>query len=46
MRQYFFQALFHRALREDDEIPPLDDIIKRYIQPEVIKFELTEPLMK
>jgi len=45
-RQYFFQAIFYRALSEDGELPPLDPAIKRYLTPEEKIFEGTQEQMK
>ena len=46
MRQYFFQAVFHRAIHPDDDLPPLDSQISNYIKPEEKLFEDTQDLMK
>lgn len=37
--------MFHRAIHNDDEIPDLDPVIKRYITPEEKKYEMTEEMM-
>ena len=44
--QYFYQAVFHRALEGNDEIPELDLTIRNYITPEARIFEESQPLMK
>lgn len=45
MHQYLYQTVFHRAIHNDDEIPDLDPVIKRYITPEEKKYEMTEEMM-
>lgn len=45
-RQYFFQSVFHRALSQEGELPPLNKVIADYLTPEVGIFEQTQPLMK
>ncbi len=32
-RQYFFQAVFHRALHQEGDLPPLDPLIRRALTP-------------
>ncbi len=43
-RQYFYQTIFHRALNQDDNntIPELDEVTKRYITPETRIYAGTE----
>ena len=32
-RQYFYQCVFYRALNDDQNLPPLDPVIKDYLTP-------------
>ena len=32
-RQYFFQSIFYRAINNNEDLPPLDPVIKNYITP-------------
>lgn len=44
-RQYFFQSVFHRVKKPDDDLPPLDPYIKEYLSPELRFFDDTAGLM-
>ena len=46
MRQYFYQSIFHRALNDTDDLPPLDPVISNYMNPESSKQAETKVMMQ
>ena len=45
MRQYFYQSIFHRAINDAEDLPPLDPVIHNYITPELSKQKETISIM-
>lgn len=44
-RQYFFQSVFHRAMGEGEDLPPVDPHIHEYLHPEQALRQRAAPLV-